>query len=119
MKQTTLFPVFDEQQVTRPAARRTDPKTSHAAAANYESSGNAASDREAILHVMRTQVNRGADGFPRHGWTSGELAAALGEGWTNVRCSRRLPEMTTDVVRGRARKCEEKGTEMISWHLVE
>lgn len=119
MKQTTLFDVFDEQQNAKPAARRTDPVTSHIAAERFETSGGAESDRAAILHVMRTRVNRGANGCQRHGWTSGELAAALGEGWSNVRCSRRLPEMSNDVVRGLVRPCEVKGTEMLTWHLVD
>lgn len=120
MKQTTLFETFDEQQVTKPAARRTDPPTSHVAARSYESSGNADSDRAAIKQVIYRD-NIGPDGFPLHGWTGGEIARALGDGWDNVRVIRRTSELerSCDIRRGPARKCTAKGSEMLTFHRAE
>lgn len=117
MNQPTLF-ACDEPQLAR--ARVSDPVTSHEAAANVEASGSADSDRAAILAVIRT-VNRGADGYPRHGWTGGEIAEALGDGWSNVRVMRRTSELerSREIYRGPSRKCAAKGTEMLTFHPVE
>jgi hypothetical protein len=120
MKQYTLFEQFDQQQRTPARARHSDPVTSKVAATNVESSGSADSDRAAILKVIRT-VNRGPDGFPRHGWTAGEIAARLGDGWDNVKVSRRTVELQRagDVVRGLPRMCTAKGSLMLTWHPIE
>lgn len=124
MKQTTLFEKFAEP-LTPPKARRSHPHTSVVAAQQHESSGQSDSDRGAILSLMRSRKNLGPDGFPLHGWTSGEIAAALGEGWDNVRASRRLPELETlghilgSKARTAARRCMVKGSMMITWHISE
>lgn len=117
--QKTLFDEFDRaRRVPVARARRTDPETSHIAAETYESKGNAASDRESILRVIRTVTKRDASGNTLHGLTAGEIADYLGDGWDNVRVSRRTSELNRsgDIIRGPGRECTIKHTSMSTWH---
>lgn len=115
MDQGWLFkPSMQEASGLAPAlpakARHTDPQSSHEAARKVTRSGQAQSDREAILAVLRS----------KNGLTAGEIARELGEGWTNVRVSRRTPEMeeTGKVRRGAVRDCQVKNTSMVTWWVI-
>ena len=94
--------------MTTAHARHTDPPTSHAAAAHVETSGVAASQREAVLDLVRR--------FP--GCTSAEL---VGGGLDRYQLARRLPELEH---RGLVRKgpqalCRVMGRQAITWWPVE
>lgn len=93
--------------VPTPASRRSDPESSRVAAEAVK--GRAASDREAILEVLRNHSG---------GLTAGEIAGLLGEGWDNVRVSRRTSELrdSGDVANGSIRDCHFKGSKMVTWY---
>lgn len=86
-------------------ARRTDPETSHAAAAEHVASGANAAQRAACLRVMSPDV----------GMTSDEIAAAAGI--ERHASARRLPELERDglVVRGPARLSQVGGRVGVTW----
>lgn len=89
-------------------SRRTDPATSREAAKRVTRSGNSASDRAAIIAVVKR----------RPGLTAGEIAAELGWGVDNVRVSRRTAELEDQglIATGAARVCSVKGTRMTTYH---
>lgn len=90
-----------------PKSRRTDPLPSKLAARSY--TRDAGSDRSLIL----AELHR------KDGQTAGEIAKHLGPSWTNVRVSRRLPELERLglINRGKHRTCEAKGTAMVAWFV--
>lgn len=111
MIQKTLFEPGANKHASGlvPAARRTDPISSHLAAKNAVEI--AVSARAAIMEELRRQ----------DGQTAGEIAAHLGDGWTNVQVSRRMPELERDgrVTRSeRPRVCSIRGVPMIEWRVL-
>lgn len=118
-KQLGFFETFDSaERVSVAKARKSDVQPSHDAAEQYESTGKADSDRAAILNVIRTVTLRTPEGYPMHGLTAGEVANCLGDGWTNVRVSRRTVELMRQglIDRGVARECSIHRTSMSTWH---
>lgn len=103
-QQLTLFDATN----ARARARRTDPATSHEAAAAITASGKVESDRAAILEVVRATP----------GLTAGEIAKRCGWGEDNVRVSRRTPELEESglIHKGAKRCCGVKGTSMLTWY---
>ncbi len=90
------------------SARKTDPSTSHEAAANVEASGKAATQRERCHKaVLRSP-----------GCTAGEVDYIIGE--QHVAC-RRLPELRQRglIHNGPTRKCTQKKTNMMTWWPTE
>lgn len=102
--------LFDEPAVIPAKSRRTDPATSREAAERVTRSGSSASDRAAILMVVRRKP----------GLTAGEIAAELGWGTDNVRVSRRTAELVDNgaIAQGSPRMCAIKGSRMIQWFPV-
>ncbi len=88
-------------------ARRTDPETSHAAAAGHVASGANAAQRAACLRVMS-----------HVGMTSDEIAAAAGI--ERHASARRLPELERAglVSRGPARLSRVGGRSGVTWYLT-
>ena len=88
-----------------PASRRTDPETSHIAAARAV--GFVETHAKKILAAL-------ADG---HEHTAGEIGAACG--LTVVQVDRRMHELEKDgkVVRYKSRFCRQTGTAMQTWRL--
>jgi len=86
--------------------RQSDPATSREAAANH--AGAAGSNRAEIFAFLRGNVR------PQN-WTSAEIAHAISIDRTEA--GRRMSELEQGgtVVRGPARKCEVKGTSMVTW----
>lgn len=109
----TQLPLFeqsgrDASGLIPAKSRRTDPATSREAAERVTRSGASAGDRAAILAVIKRKP----------GLTAGEIAAELGDGWTNVRVSRRTAELEDAglISPGAARVCSSRGTRMTTWH---
>jgi len=93
----------------RPAARVSDPESSHEAADRMHKSGHAKADHEQILSALRR----------KDGQTAFEIAAMLGDGWDNVRVSRRMKELEDagKVKRGNLRATGPWRRRMLSWWL--
>jgi hypothetical protein len=100
--------------VETPAARATDPETSHIAAEQITASGKRASHQREILDLLRRCDGR----------TSAELAAlAQREGLAHLtrhEVARRLPELATAgaVRKGATVTCGQNGTLAVSWWVV-
>ncbi len=108
-----LAPAVRQKANLPPAARTTDPITSHQAANEVRRNGQAKSDADEIYRVLSVH----------YGMTAGEIAAKLGgneKNWTNVRVTRRTCEMEEEgrIRRGPARECRAKWRRMISWWRV-
>lgn len=114
-EKTRLFDVQPDRSLARPrgawipaietpAARRSDPETSHVAAEEITGSGDRASHQRAVVDLVR-----------RHpGLTAGELAKIQCEGLPRDltkryhAIQRRVSEMSPRyILRGEARKCSE------------
>lgn len=108
-KQRSFFGTFEERERT-PIARRSDPATSKAAAADVTASG--ARDRQ--VNAVAAAVRR----WP--GKTSNELGAIAGDMDRYV-AARRLPEAEKIglVRRGEARVCAVSGKRAITWWPVD
>lgn len=94
--------------ISTPAARGTDPDTSHQAAAEITASGLRHQQQEAAARAVR-----------RHpGCTSHELAQLTG--MDRYALARRLPECATagEVAKGEAKLCTVSGRRAITWHPV-
>lgn len=93
----------------RPAARATDPATSHEAARKVEKSGRAQTNRARCLDAVKAQP----------GATSGEIAKAAG--LERHEAARRLPELRDKlgmVKNEGQRKCKVTGNPSIQWWAV-
>lgn len=92
-----------------PAARRSDPVTSHLAADEVTRNGKRASQQREVLQALT-----------RHpGATSAELATVSRfDRWT---AGRRLPELEKagHIRRGEPRKCRDKGRLSVTWWPVD
>lgn len=101
----TQLTLFDAPPVAR--ARRSDPESSHIAAANVATSGQLAGDRASVFCAIGKQP----------GSTAGELAQYLGHGWNNVRVSRRTADLERIgmIHKGKQRPCKVKGSIMCTW----
>ena len=100
--------LFEATQLPHALARRTDPWTSHAAAAEVEGRSIAAGQRRLCLEEVR-----------RHpGATAAEVAVATG--LERHAPSRRLPELRAEglVSNGPARVCSVQGRASITWWPV-
>lgn len=110
MTQNTLYDAFDAAALSR----STDPVTSREAAENYVASGGVGSDEEAIMRVVRM--------FP--GCTAGEIAHHLGDGWDNVRVTRRSGGLVAKGLvkpfhKTLVRKCRVKNRVMQTWEVMQ
>lgn len=108
MSQRLLF--HDDERAaasSRHLARGTDPAPSKVAAARVVRSGQDKTDGELILSVLRAYGPQ----------TAGEIAWHLGDGWDNVRVTRRTRELARSgfVVEDGERKCTRKGSVMTVW----
>jgi hypothetical protein len=87
-------------------ARRTDPVTSHEAAARAEQT---IARAHRIMCLREVQINPGQ--------TSAEIAESIG--LDRYQVARRLPELADcdppQIMRGRSRTCSVKGTRAITW----
>jgi len=94
--------------MSRAFARRTDPATSHMAAAFVNKSGTAATQRAKCLAVVKRQP----------GLTAAEIAEITGLERHNP--SRRLPEMRKDglVANGEHRMCRVVKRLSMTWYAV-
>lgn len=99
--------------IDAPRARRTDPATSHAAAAHVKKSGALNRQQTEILALVREHPGSTAIELAKH---------ARPDDWRAYRfsVSRRLPELATGgyVRRGRPRVCRVAGTAQTTWHPV-
>jgi len=87
-----------------PAARRTDPVSSHLAAEAMDASGRRASQQHRVLRAVRRYPGR----------TSAELAELIG--MDRYAVARRLPELEPrHVEKGPIRICEARGTRATTW----
>jgi predicted ArsR family transcriptional regulator len=93
---------------SRPRARRSDPASSHQAAAEVEASGTAARHHRMILEAMR-----GASGL-----TSDEIAKKAG--LDRVAVARRMVELerTGQIRRGPQRRSNVSGRPGVTWFFV-
>lgn len=90
-----------------PAARNTDPSTSHEAAAALEASGR--------RQAQRARVRRAVHDYP--GRTSAELAEAID--MDRYAVARRLPELEPlRVHKGEPRTCSIQGRRAVTWWPV-
>lgn len=114
----TLFDEFPSLEgpyrvPSAPLASPRDPSTSHDAGEQHERSGKAETNRRFVLMLVRENP----------GMTSVELHAAQGDRSDLDRheVSRRLADLKNagTVRQGPARACSIKGTEMVSWFVVE
>ena len=94
--------------VMTPAARRTDPETSHAAEQYINESGLRCNQQRAVLELIRSHPNH----------TTQELAALGLLGRDEI--SRRAPELVTAglVEKGLARRCTRTGRSAQPWMAV-
>jgi hypothetical protein len=88
------------EAVARTLARASDPPPSHAAARDAAESGQASGDSQTILKVLRESYDRTRG--PRGSMTAKEIAFfanwLLGSQPNNVRVSRRMAALTTDLI---------------------
>lgn len=111
MTQKNLFPTdqdfVDSSFVA--VARRSDPSTSHEAAAVVNVTGSADSQRSLCLQFLIARPG---------GWTAAEIAAELGQDRHTP--SRRLPELraTGHVVNGPARLCRVQKSRSLTWEAA-
>lgn len=93
----------------QPSARRSDPATSHAAAAKH--AGQAATNRERCVDAVYA-LYRKETGGP----TAAEVAA-LCKDFDAYEANRRLPdaEKLGQVKKGPARRCRIKGSKCVTW----
>ena len=91
-------------------ARRSDPETSHEAAEVTEGSGSAASQRAAVLALLRS--------IGSHGATADEVDEALFEGHHTA--ARRLPELREagEVYRTTEKRTTTRGCRAFVWIAV-
>lgn len=89
--------------VQTPAARNSDPLTSHMAAQHMNHTGARAKQQQEVLAAVRKHP----------GMTSSELAQATGV--DRYMLARRLPELAPAVVKGEARKCQVSGRQAVTW----
>lgn len=91
--------------VDTPAARATDPETSHIAAEQHTASGQRGSNVAAVIDLVRASPGR----------TSAELARH--SRLTRHEVARRLPEAETAgaVYKGAKRRCEVNGSLAMTW----
>jgi len=101
----TQLELFGRQQP--PAARRTDPTTSHLAAAEHERTGRRSGNTQRVAEVVAS--------FP--GLTAIELHDLGRTEMDRHEWSRRLPdaERLGLVRRGRARECRVSGHQSMTW----
>jgi len=94
---------------TPPRARRTDPSTSHVAAAGVRKSGRADTHKAMLLAAVRR--------LP--GQTSAELAEITR--LDRHEAARRLPELKQEeeIVQGAKRRCRARGTLAVTWWAEE
>lgn len=93
------------RKVETPAARATDPETSHIAAAEHTASGKRGTNVAAVIDLVRACP----------GLTSAELARR--SVLTRHEVARRLPEAETAgaVRKGEKRRCSANGTLAMTW----
>ena len=103
--QPDLFRMMNLPRVETPAARRTDPATSHAAAAEVTRTGVRGHQQRQVAAAVREWPGR----------TAAELAKLAS--MDRYAVSRRLPECVTagGVLRGEARRCEVNGRDAQTW----
>jgi hypothetical protein len=92
-------------------ARRTDPESSHLAAAALETSGARAIQKHQSLQAVKQWPGR----------TSHELAVAIGGGpETRYMLARRLADLEHDglVTKGGARECQITGHKACTWYVA-
>lgn len=94
--------------ISTPAARDSDPHTSHLAAAEITASG--------LRHQQQDAAARAVRQHP--GCTSHELAVLTG--LDRYALARRLPECITagEVAKGEAKVCTVTGRKALTWHPV-
>ena len=96
--------LFDAPNIRTPAARSTDPETSHIAAEAVTTSGVRAHQQRQVLAALRE--------WP--GCTSAELAQRAS--MDRYAVARRLPELVpTFAVQGTARRCQVSGRPAVTW----
>lgn len=107
IRQMSMFDRPPLRIVETPAARNTDPYTSHAAADDITRSGKRAHQQHQAIAAVRAKP----------GLTSFELALATG--LDRFMLARRLPECVTagGVVKGTPKKCSVTGKMAISWWI--
>jgi hypothetical protein len=100
-----LFELMPVGPIETPAARNTDPHTSHEAAEAITTSGERERQQKRVCLAVRLWPGR----------TSAEIAALMNE--HRQMPARRLPELETAgwVRRGEARKCTYAGRNAITW----
>jgi hypothetical protein len=91
--------------VDTPAARTTDPDTSHIAAAEHTASGKRGTNVAHVIDLVRLHP----------GCTSAELARYTS--LTRHECARRLPEAETAgaIRKGEKRRCAQNGSLAVTW----
>ena len=89
--------------VQTPAARTTDPVTSHQAAQHMDQTGKRASQQREVLAAVREHP----------GLTSAELARATG--LDRYMLARRLPELAPAAVKGDPQRCQVTGRHAMTW----
>jgi hypothetical protein len=100
-----LFELMPIGPIETPAARNTDPHTSHEAAEAITASGEREQQQKRVALAVRLWPGR----------TSAEIAALMNE--HRQMPARRLPELETAgwVTRGKARKCTYSNRNAITW----
>ena len=98
-------PVESIEPEPQARARRTDPLSSHLAAAEVEDTGTASDQRAIVLQAVKDGPGR----------TAGELASRLPI--DSVQTTRRLSDLCDagKIRRGNTRECTIKGRQMLTW----
>ena len=105
--------------IQTPAARNTDPETSHMAIEAITKSGKRMIDQEKVIEVMAIAELNG--GIPM---TGGEIAKKLtdrhpGEKWDNTKAIKRLCDLKgVNVNQLDKRKCGVLGSMCMTWELI-
>lgn len=107
MQDPTLFEM-DLPRGPQATARRTDPATSHEAAAEHNASGRAQAHAAMVMEQVRWQP----------GSTAAEIGAATNLG--HHEAARRLADLehAGKVRKGPPRECRVKGSKMTTWEAV-
>ncbi len=105
--------------IETPAARNTDPSTSHLAADAITKSGKRMKDADKVLAFLINEDYKGVDPM-----TWAEIAKGLqdiypGEGWDNYKAIKRLNDLKNiNVQHGSKRKCGVGGRLCVTWELI-
>lgn len=103
MIQTSLF---DDPPKVVARARKSDPETSHLAAAEVENNGTASAHRSIIVDYLKQHPGK----------TNAEIAE--GSGLDYARVHKRMSELEREgqIIRGAQRKCSVHQRLMIAWY---